>query len=302
MENDQVKVIDMKHRYVQGTIIKNQSMQFKCMDNHKQNDGSFLTGYLGNGYDEVNGAYSPSNDALYSGNIIYDMYKKWYGVNVLEKKGKAMPLIMRVHYGIQYDNAFWDGEQMTFGDGGRELYPLVSLGIGAHEISHGFTERHSDLAYFEQSGGMNEAFSDMAAQAAEYYTTGKNRWMIGAEIMKKSSQMQAFRFMDYPSRDGVSIDSADHYISGMDVHHSSGVYNRLFYLLSIQPNWNVRKAFEVMLIANSNYWTPTSTFEEGACGILDAAESLNYSSDDVKRALTLVNIHFSSCEGDRVVE
>lgn len=294
MENARTKVVDMMHRY-EG---RNSPMHFVCPDSARQIDDTFLTGYKGNGYDKINGAYSPSNDALYAGNVIYDMYKKWYGMNPLEENGKAKILIMRVHFGSRYDNAFWDGEQMTFGDGGDDFYPLVSLGVGAHEISHGFTERHSALIYAGQSGGMNESFSDMAAQAAEYYATGKNDWTIGAELVKKSSGMAAFRYMDKPSRDGRSIDTASQYTPELDVHHTSGVYNRLFYLLSTQPGWDVRRAFEVMLSANADYWTPTSTFDEGACGILDAAKSFNYSVADVKRVLDQVDIHYSDCYDD----
>jgi pseudolysin len=294
MENPHVKVVNMMHHYQAG----NRSMHFVCSDDKRQSDGSYMTGYKGDGYDRVNGAYSPSNDAMYAGAVIYDMYKKWYGVYPLEESGHPKKLLMRVHFGTRYDNAFWDGEQMTFGDGGFSFYPLVSLGVGAHEISHGFTEQHANLVYFGQSGGMNESFSDMAAQTAEFYSTGHNTWTIGAEIVKESSGMKAFRFMDKPSRDGISIDDANQYTEGMDVHHSSGVYNRLFYLLSTTPGWNVRKAFEVMLTANADYWTPTSSFDEGACGVLDATKSFDYSLEDVKNVMSQVGVHYSECYDD----
>ncbi len=296
MENVHTKVVDMLHRE-EG---RNSTMHFMCPAQTRQSDNSFLTGYKGDGYDKINSAYSPSNDALYAGNIIYDMYKNWYGMAPIELDGKEKQLIMRVHFGRSFDNAFWDGQQMTFGDGSHEFYPLVSLGVGAHEISHGFTETHSNLQYFGQSGAMNEAFSDMAAQTAEYYATGKNNWMIGAEIVKESSGMTAFRFMDRPSRDGVSIDDASQYTDELDVHHSSGVYNRLFYLLATQPGWDVRRAFQVMLAANADYWTPTSTFDEGACGIIAAAISYNYPLDDVKHVLEQVAINYSDCLNESV--
>lgn len=295
MENTHVKVVNMMNHY-EG---RNRSMQFICSDDKRQSDGSYMTGYKGNGYDSVNGAYSPSNDALYTGSVIYDMYKKWYKIFPLEDNGRAQKLLMRVHFGMHYSNAFWDGEQMTFGDGGFMLYPLVSLGIGAHEISHGFTEQHASLVYYGQSGGMNESFSDMAAQTAEFYALGTNTWRLGAEIVKESSGITAFRFMDTPSLDGESIDDASQYREDMDVHHSSGVYNRLFYLLATTTDWDVRKAFEVMLTANVDYWTPTSTFDEGACGIIDAAKSLDYSLDDVKNALDQVGLHYGECDDDK---
>lgn len=294
MENSWVKVVDMMHRY-EG---RNQTMHFLCDDSSRQNDGSFLTGYKGTGYDKINGAYSPSNDALRAGTVIYDMYKNWFDMSPLEENGKVKKLLMRVHFGSRYENAFWDGEQMTFGDGGALFYPLVSVGIGAHEISHGFTEQHSDLIYFGQSGGMNESFSDMASQAAEFYATGKNSWKIGDDVVKPESGITAFRFMDSPSLDGHSIDNADQYTDEMDVHYTSGVYNRLFYLLATTPGWDVRKAFIVMLTANADYWIPTSTFDEGACGIIDAARSYNFSIGDVKHVLDQVGVKYSACYSD----
>lgn len=291
MDNKYVKVVDMSHRY-RGP---NSSMHFPCEPNPELGVSTYWTGYQNDGYDMENGAFSPSNDAMYVGQVIYRMYKEWYGVNPLTSNGKPMRLVLRVHFGDGYENAFWDGRQMTFGDGDTVMYPLVSLGVGAHEISHGFTEQHANLEYVEQSGGMNEAFSDMAAQAAEYYSQGKNSWLIGAEIMKEESGYQALRFMDMPSRDGKSIDRADQFRTGMNVHHSSGVYNRLFYVLANQPEWNTRQAFQVMVKANMDYWTPYSTFAEGACGIISAARDLGFSVDDVKQALEQVAISDKAC-------
>lgn len=291
MENNQVKVINMAHRYMGYNF----TMRFKCPEESKQSDGSYYMGVNADGYDEVNGAYSPSNDALYEGGVIVDMYKNWYGINALEKNNKPMKLLMRVHFGRDYENAFWDDEQMTFGDGGDWVYPLVSLGIAAHEISHGFTEQHSGLVYKGQSGGLNESFSDMAAQAAEYYSMGKASWRIGAEIMKENNGMEVMRYMDTPSRDGQSIDRADQYTDEMDVHYTSGVYNRFFYLLATQPGWDPRKAFQVMLAANADYWTPTSTFEEAACGIIEAGKQLDVSVEDIKFALNQVAVNYSDC-------
>lgn len=295
LENIEVKVVDMAHKYYSN----NKPMSFPCSTSSDTSSDVYVTGYSSDGYDRINGAASPTNDALYSGYVINHMYSDWYGVHVLSRADSSpMQLIMRVHYGDGYENAYWDGKQMTFGDGEHIMYPLVSLGVAAHEISHGFTEQHSNLEYFGQSGGMNEAFSDMAAQAAEYYSNNKNSWTIGAEIMKEDSGFEAMRYMDEPSRDHMSIDSADDYYGGMDVHHSSGVYNRLFYLLSNQADWNLRKAFDVMVKANMDYWTPYSTFDEGGCGILSAAKDLGFSLDQVKKSLNEVAINYQSCFND----
>ena len=291
MENTDVKVVDMKHQYYSN----NKPMRFVCkLETDEQN--VFMTGYDADGYDRDNGAFSPTNDALYAGYVIKHMYHDWYGVQALVKKdGSPMQLVMRVHYGEGYENAYWDGKQMTFGDGEDMMYPLVSLGVGAHEISHGFTEQHADLEYYGQSGGMNEAFSDMAAQAAEYYSTEHNSWQIGPEIMKESSGYDALRYMDKPSRDGMSIDSADDYYGGLDVHYSSGVYNRLYYLMANQPGWTARKAFDVMVKANMDYWTPYTSFDEGGCGVISAAGDLGYPVADVLKSLTEVAINYESC-------
>ncbi len=293
MENTDVKVVDMLHKYSS----KNAAMKFSCKtapDN--QSDTIFYTGYSSDGYDRENGAASPTNDALYAGYVIKHMYHDWYGIEVLTKSdGSPMKLVMRVHYGDGYENAYWDGKQMTFGDGDTMMYPLVSLGVGGHEISHGFTEQHSGLEYFGQSGGINEAFSDMAAQAAEFYSAGKSSWQIGPEIMKEDSGYDALRYMDKPSRDGESIDTADDYYGGLDVHYSSGVYNHLFYILSNQPDWNIRKSFDVMVKANMDYWTPYASFDEAGCGVLSAAKDLGYSLDDVKKSLSEVAINYQTC-------
>lgn len=292
MENTDVKVVNMAHKYNS----KNKAMQFSCKTIPGNQSNIYMTGYAGDGYDKDNGAASPTNDALYAGYVIKHMYHDWYGIEVLTKSdGTPMQLVMRVHYGAGYENAYWDGKQMTFGDGESMMYPLVSLGVGGHEISHGFTEQHSGLEYFGQSGGMNEAFSDMAAQAAEYYSVGKSSWQIGPEIMKETSGYEALRYMDKPSRDGSSIDVADDYYGGLDVHYSSGVFNHLFYILANQPNWNIRMAFDVMVKANMDYWTPYSTFDEGGCGMLHAAKDLGFSLDDVKTSLSEVTINYQSC-------
>lgn len=292
MENKEVKIVDMEHRRTS----LNKAMRFDC-DENDSDEAVYMTGKSADGYDRENGAFSPSNDALYVGYVIKHMYHDWYGVEALTKRdGSPMQLVMRVHYGDSYENAFWDGRQMTFGDGEDMMYPLVSLGVGGHEVSHGFTEQHSGLEYYGQSGGMNESFSDMAAEAAEYYSIGKNNWMIGAEIMKEDSGYEALRYMDVPSKDGASIDTADDYYDGLDVHYSSGVYNRLFYLMSTFEGWNPRMAFDVMVKANMDYWTPYEEYNSGACGVLSAANDLGYSLDDVKQSLEKVAIDFESCE------
>lgn len=273
-----------------------QVLSFDCDDVDADHANLFWDGDR----DAVNGGYSPGNDALFGGWVIKNMYRDWYKVPVLtESDGKPMLLTMVVHDPI--DNAYWDGRKMTFGDGVSMFYPLTSLGVAAHEISHGFTEQHSGLNYWGHSGGMNEAFSDMAAQAAEMYAYGKNSWQIGPEIFKGDDR--ALRYMDKPSKDcngkepgsWCSIDNADEYYSGLDVHFSSGVYNHAYYLMGTAEGWDARKAFDVMVHANQNYWTSNTSFSEGACGVMSAAKDLGYDVDVVKDAFEEVKVDTSDC-------
>ncbi|ACA84853.1 M4 family metallopeptidase [Shewanella woodyi] len=231
---------------------------------------------------EINGAYAPLNDAHFFGNVIYNMYSDWYDTAPLTFK-----LTMRVHYGNNYENAFWDGSAMTFGDGATTFHPLVSLDVSAHEVSHGFTEQNSNLVYANRSGGMNEAFSDMAGEAAEFFMHGTNDWLVGADIFKADG---ALRYMEDPTLDGRSIGDAADYYDGMDVHFSSGVFNKAFYTLANTDGWNTRTAFQVMVVANQVYWTANSHFWDGACGVKSAAEDLGYSTADVEAAFMAVGV------------
>lgn len=276
-----------------GNVEETESYTFDCNIANAEHNNVFWTGEMG----AVNGGYSPGNDALFGGTIVKEMYHKWYGQEVLaDHEGKPIMLNMVVHK-REYDNAYWNprSSSMVFGDGESYFYPLTSLGVTGHEVSHGFTEQHAGLRYRAQSGGINEAFSDMAAQAAEVfaYGEGKNSWQIGPEIFKE--QGKALRYMDKPSRDGRSIDDASEYYSGLNVHYSSGVYNRLFYLLGTSQGWNVKKAFDVMVKANMDYWTPSVTFATAACGILSATKDYGYDTETVLKAFEVVKVDTSQC-------
>jgi Zn-dependent metalloprotease len=240
--------------------------------------------------DAINGAYSPVNDAHHFGSVVHDMYLAYTGTGPL-----SFPLVMKVHYGNNYENAFWNGTVMTFGDGAGTFYPLVSLDVTSHEISHGYTEQNSSLQYTGMSGGMNEAYSDIAGEAAEYFDRGSADFLVGRDIVKTSAGIgDALRYMCNPPQDGGSIDNASKYTSSMDVHYTSGVYNKSFCLLAKTSGWDVKKAFQVYALANKSYWTATSTFNTGACGVESAATNLGYNKNDVTTAFTGVGV---SCSG-----
>lgn len=283
----------------------------------------------------INGAYSPVNDAYYFGQVIVDMYKDWYGLNALEHSdGSPMPLLMRVHFGQSYDNAFWDGEAMSFGDG-DEFYPLVSLDVAGHEVTHGFTQQHANLEYHDQSGALNESLSDMAGQASRayllerepalyraiYFNQTEITWGIGETIVRDSFG-KALRFMDFPSSDGSSADCLDkamaqatgtfcaisydevvayadshlapHQRQSFIVHTASGVFNKAFYLLAQQLG--IKKTYQLMVNANMNYWTPTTDFTQGACGVLYAADDASQDRASIISVFKQVGVDTSSCK------
>ncbi|GAA5644899.1 MULTISPECIES: vibriolysin [Vibrio] len=269
MNNSAVRTVDLN-----GSTSGNTTYSYTCNDSTNYND-----------YKAINGAYSPLNDAHYFGKVVFDMYKDWMNTTPL-----TFQLTMRVHYGNNYENAFWNGSSMTFGDGYSTFYPLVDINVSAHEVSHGFTEQNSGLVYENMSGGMNEAFSDIAGEAAEFYMKGSVDWVVGADIFKSSGGL---RYFDQPSRDGRSIDHASDYYNGLNVHYSSGVFNRAFYLLANKAGWDVRKGFEVFTLANQLYWTANSTFDEGGCGVVKAASDMGYSVADVEDAFNTVGVNAS---------
>ncbi|TKR34033.1 peptidase M4 family protein [Luteimonas gilva] len=242
----------------------------------------------------INGAYSPLNDAHYFGGVVFNMFNAYVGAPPL-----TFQLMMRVHYSTNYENAFWNGTSMTFGDGANTFYPLVSLDVGSHEVAHGFTEQNSNLTYSGQSGGINEAFSDMAGEAAEYYNEGSNDFLVGADIFKAAGQ--ALRYMSNPPQDGASIDNASQYYNGLDVHYSSGVYNKAFWKLATTAGWNTQKAFKAFAKANQDYWTASTNFNQGACGVESAAVDLGYTKADVTAAFSLVGVSCAGGPGGGVV-
>ncbi len=265
-----------------NSVMSNTNVKTVNLNHSTSGSSAYSFSGTNNTHKAINGAYAPLNDAHFFGGVIFNMFNDWLGTAPL-----TFQLTMRVHYSNNYENAFWDGSAMTFGDGQNTFHPLVSLDVSAHEVSHGFTEQNSGLVYSGMSGGMNEAYSDMAGEAAESYMNGSNDWMVGEQIFKGTG---ALRYMQDPTQDGSSIGHASNFYSSMDVHHSSGVYNRAFYLLANTSGWSTRTAFEVMTLANQSHWTANSTFDEGACGVEAAATTKGYTVADVTAAFATVGV------------
>ena len=175
---------------------------------------------------------SAAVDAQYGTNMTWDYFKTTHGRNGIFGNGTGS--FNRVHYGKNYSNAFWDGTKMTYGDGDGVNYgPLVSLDVAGHEMSHGVTERSANLIYSGESGGLNEATSDIFGTLVEFYAANANDpadYLIGEEFDLKKHL--GFRRMDNPSADGSSANCWYSGVGNLDVHYSSGVGNHLFYLLA----------------------------------------------------------------------
>ena len=176
-------------------------------------------------------------DAHYGVATTWDYYKTVHGRNGIANDGKGA--LSRVHYGRNYGNAFWSDSCfcMTFGDGdGRSIYPLVDLDVAGHEMSHGVTSRSANLTYSGESGGLNEATSDIFGTMVEFFANNASDtpdYLIGEELyMSNPSGTKALRYMFKPSLDGASPDCYSSTIGSKDVHYSSGVANHFFYLLA----------------------------------------------------------------------
>ncbi|MDQ0910714.1 Zn-dependent metalloprotease [Streptomyces canus] len=175
-------------------------------------------------------------DAQYGTDVTWDYYKKVHGRNGIGGDGKGS--YNRVHYGNNYNNAFWDDSCfcMTYGDGdGTQLGPLVSLDVAGHEMSHGVTSKTAALTYSGESGGLNEATSDIFGTLVEFYagnSSDTGDYLIGEKIVRSGFGRDALRYMDKPSKDGSSADSWSSSVGNLDVHYSSGVANHFAYLLA----------------------------------------------------------------------
>ncbi|MEC9483748.1 MAG: M4 family metallopeptidase [Halomonas sp.] len=165
--------------------------------------------------------------------------------------GRGMPLIGTVHYGRDYDNAFWNGAQMVFGDGDGELFNrfTASLDVVAHELAHGVTEREAGLVYAYQSGALNESLSDVfGSLVRQHYlnrTAAQADWLIGAELLTERVSGRAMRSLAEPGtayddsvlgRDpqpGHMRDYVETQADNGGVHINSGIPNRAFYLVAM---------------------------------------------------------------------
>ncbi|KMS70962.1 peptidase [Streptomyces viridochromogenes] len=175
-------------------------------------------------------------DAQYGTDMTWDYYEDVHGRKGIAGDGKGS--FNRVHYGNDYNNAFWDDSCfcMTYGDGdGTQLGPLVSLDVAGHEMTHGVTSKTAALTYSGESGGLNEATSDVFGTLVEFHAgnpADPGDYLIGEKVVRSGFPRGALRYMDKPSKDGSSVDCWSPAAKDLDVHYSSGIGNHFAYLLA----------------------------------------------------------------------
>ncbi|MGW3044235.1 M4 family metallopeptidase, partial [Kitasatospora sp. NPDC001159] len=177
---------------------------------------------------------SAAVDAQYGAAATWDFYKNTFGRNGIKNDGVGA--MSRVHYDTGYVNAFWDDGCfcMTYGDGSGDTHPLTELDVSGHEMTHGVTSATANLNYSGESGGLNEATSDIMGSMVEFYANLPKDvpdYLIG-ELIDINGNGTPLRYMDKPSKDGQSADSWYSGVGNLDVHYSSGVANHFFYLLA----------------------------------------------------------------------
>ncbi len=236
---------------------------------------------------DVNSAYDGTG-------ATYEAYKQFFNRDSYDNAGG--PLISTVHYDHNYCNAYWDGSQMVYGDGdpSQNCNPLArGQDVTAHELTHGVTAAESGLNYSGESGGMNEALSDIFGSFVEAWVDGgksgttlavsANTWLIGEKIIAP-----ALRWMCDPAKDGGSADVWSATVGNLDVHYSSGVGNLAFCLLSqggthprgkttvAVPGIGMEKAIRIMYKAQVDILTSTAKYATVRTAMETAATDLGY--------------------------
>jgi len=187
-------------------------------------------------------------DAHYGAEATVNYYQAVHGRNGIDGSGgpgytaaaadSTIGLITsRVHYSTNYNNAYWNGNYMTYGDGdGTQFTPLTTLDICGHEMTHGVTERTAGLTYSNESGALNESMSDVFGTLVERYVHPTTwNWKIGEDAYTPATAGDALRYMDTPQTGGDPDHYSLRYTGTSDnggVHTNSGIGNHVFYLIA----------------------------------------------------------------------
>lgn len=218
----------------------------------------------------VNEAYDYSGDT-------YDFYQEVFGRNSIDNRG--MRLDSSVHFGTDYDNAFWNGQQMVYGDGDGQIFQrfTMCLDVVGHELTHGVTASTAQLEYQGESGALNESFSDVFGSLVKQRKLGQSSdqadWLIGAGLFTSNINGSALRSMKAPGtayddpQIGKDPQPAD--MTGFDpqadVHTNSGIPNHAFYLAAVKIGGNAwEKPGLIWYRTLTERLQPTSSFQDAA--------------------------------------
>ncbi|MGW6456427.1 M4 family metallopeptidase [Streptomyces sp. NPDC055078] len=221
---------------------------------HDCEHGTALPGRKVRGEGEEPGQDATVNRVYAGLGATFDLLLSSYGRSSLD--GEGLPLTASVHYDRDYGNAFWDGEQMVFGDGDGEIFLDFSIPVDviAHELAHGLTQHTANLSYFGQPGALNESVSDVIGSRVKQRVLGQSAdqadWLIGAGLLAPRVTGVALRSMKAPGtaydddvlgKDPQPATMDDYVRTGRDnggVHINSGIPNHAFYLLATQLGGN----------------------------------------------------------------
>ena len=270
------QLADYSHEGLEGILTYDYSKNY--LDLFSNNSAAFKSEFA-----------EPAVDAHYNSEQVYDYYLSEHGRNSLD--GNGMPIQSVVHYGDNYNNAFWNGTYMVYGDGDGEFFiPLsASLDVAAHEMTHGVTSNSANLIYRFQSGALNEAFSDIFGALIE-----DSDWEIGEDIMAPAAVADgrtSLRSLSNPSKYPVGAayvpygNGEGKYPSHMDefydlpasldnggVHINSSIINHAAYLTAQEIGRD--KLGQIYYRALTQYLTPTSDFSDARQAIVQSAVDL----------------------------
>lgn len=248
----------------------------------------------------------PAVDEAYDGaGATFDLYHEIFERNSIDDNG--MKLISVVHYLQGYDNAFWNGEQMVYGDGDEDLPAserlfnrfTIAMDIIAHELTHGVTQYEANLVYRDQPGALNESFSDvfgsLVKQRINNQAASEADWLIGAGLFTNNVNGDAIRSMKNP---GSAYDDPllgkdpqpghmDQYVETTSdnggVHINSGIPNKAFYNIAMElGGYAWEKAGKIWYLTLRDKLASTTNFHTAAELTVEAAGEL-YGNDSVEQ-------------------
>ena len=231
-------------------------------------------------------------DAHFYAGIVFDYYKKVHARSAIDGAGGTM--LSTAHFGVAYDNAFWDGTGMSYGDGGQLFKPLsAGLDVVSHEFTHGVTQATSALVYKAQTGALNESVSDIFGCFIEHSLVPDpiKNWTMGEEIVKQGIGL---RDMKNPAA-GQQPSNMTLYVNTQQdaggVHTNSGIPNNAAYLMTMggtNPSSKIAVAFgigwekseKVWYQANTKYFLSTTNFAQAAAGTMLAAKDVGLTENE----------------------